>query len=114
MRKIFFVKVANKKMFFSGPQKDLRDIIIFLVVILVTVLIISIKTKKFLLGFFLLSLFSNVVFYYGMYYQFAQVYNIMNFFEFTQNIWPYINIALFILVIIFYITKYYVKKTKNK
>jgi len=54
-----------------------------------------------------------LILFYGMYYQFAEYYNIMWLFKFVRKIWPYMNLALFIsLIIIFFKNKY--AKNKNK
>ncbi|KKP79999.1 MAG: hypothetical protein A2271_00995 [Candidatus Moranbacteria bacterium RIFOXYA12_FULL_35_19] len=100
-------------MFWSGPSSDLKIIIFLLVISVAVASFVYFKTKKILLGVFILSVLSNLILFYGMYYQFAEYYNIMWLFKFVRKIWPYMNLALFIsLIIIFFKNKY--AKNKNK
>lgn len=98
-------------MFWSSVYTDLKIIIFLLFLAFLLSTFIYFKNKK-LLSLFVFSALVNIVLYYGMDFHFAQFFNIMYFFVFVRNIWPIINIVLFISLIILYFKNKNEKKKK--
>jgi hypothetical protein len=89
-------------MFFSSSSADLKVIIFSLVIALVISLVIYIFKKRLFLSLFILSLLSNIIFYGNSGSELFDVYNMKWLVVFSLDIWPYINLALLIILIILY------------
>lgn len=87
-------------MFWSSPSGDLRVIIAMLIIAAVISLVVYFKTKKVLLGIFILSLIGNIIFYLNSGSRLFDIYNLKWAIIFTLDYWPYINILLFLILIL--------------
>lgn len=94
-------------MLFGDYLLDIKIVLLSVVVFLIISMIIYKFTKRFLLPIFTFSVLSNIIFFFDTGSVFYRVYNLQWFVKFTLNFWPYINIGLFILLIVISIrTKY--------
>lgn len=96
-------------MFWSSPSADIQVIVFLLVVSLVIATASYFFSKKIIVGVFVMSLLSNVVLYLGIDYNLAKIYNTPQLFQFTRDIFPYINLALFILLVVIFVKNKYAK-----
>jgi len=97
-------------MFWSSVGRDFYVIGILLIIVLIMTLFIYLKTKKKLLSFFSFSFLANLVFWSNAGAKVFSVYNLKWFIKFTLWYWPYINLALFALLIIIFFKNKYAKK----
>jgi len=88
---------------------DLKVIIFFVAVAFLVSLVVYFRTKKIFVPVVIFSILSNVVLHGNVNYRFAAYYNVFWLFNFVRNIWPLINLVLFIILII-----YFIKNAKNK
>jgi len=96
-------------MFWSSPSADIQIIIFLLIISLIIAAVSYIFSKKILVGVFVMSLLSNVILYIGIDYNLMKIYNIPQLFQFTRNIFPYINLVLFVLLVLSFIKNKYAK-----
>jgi hypothetical protein len=96
-------------MFWSSPSADIQIIIFLLSISLLIAAATYFFSKKILVSIFVMSLLSNVILYLGIDYNFSKIYNVPQLFQFTRDIFPYINLALFILLVISFIKTKYAK-----
>jgi hypothetical protein len=90
-------------MLLGGIYSDLKIISFFLTVGLIISLLIFYRKKDALLSVSFFSVVSNLILYYGMDYHFADVFRILWLFQFSKNIWPFINVIILFLLIIKFI-----------
>jgi len=88
---------------------DLKVIIFFVAVAFLISLVVYFRTKKIFAPLVIFSILSNIVLHGNVNYQFAIYYNVFWLFNFVRNVWPLINLVLFIILII-----YFIKNAKNK
>ncbi|OGI28607.1 MAG: hypothetical protein A2288_00135 [Candidatus Moranbacteria bacterium RIFOXYA12_FULL_44_15] len=89
------------------------SIIAFLLTLLgIASIIIFWKTKKIFISIFIFSFLSNIILYEIINYRFTVLYGGVWIFKFTRYIWPWLNLLLFILLIINFLKNKYAK-TKN-
>ena len=96
-------------MFWSSPSADIQIIVFLLIVSLGIAVASYFFSKKILVGIFVMSLLSNLVLYLNSGSRAFGVYNLKSIVVFTLDYWPYINIALLILLIITSIKNKYAK-----
>lgn len=96
-------------MFWSSPSADIQVIVFLLVVSLVIAAVSYFFSKKILVGVFVMSLLSNVILYLGIDYNLAKIYNIPQLFQFTRDIFPFINVVLCVILIVIIIKTKYAK-----
>lgn len=100
-------------MFWSSPSADL-EIMIFLLVLSFGVAIASYWfSKKILLAVFVMSLLGNIVVFGNFTHRMASSYDVLWLFKFVRNVWPYINIALLLLIIVNIVKNKYTNTTKT-
>ncbi|EKE16253.1 MAG: hypothetical protein ACD_11C00024G0021 [uncultured bacterium] len=92
-------------MFFSSPNADLRIIVFLLIIVFLISIAAYFFSRKILESIFVMSLLSNLVFYLNSGSRLFDMYKIKWVVIFTLNIWPYINIALLILITFNYFRK---------
>ncbi len=97
-------------MFLGGPSSDLKIIIVVLTIVITFAFFIYIKTKKALLTLFLFSIISNSFFYFISDSTFFDVYHLKWLVKFTLWYWPWLNLALLILLILNFLKN---KNAKN-
>jgi len=97
-------------MFWSSPSADMQIIIFLLVVSLAIASATYFFSKKILVSIFVMSVLSNVILYFGVDYNLAKIYNKLWLFEFSREIFLYINIVLFILLVVTSIKTKYAQK----
>lgn len=96
-------------MFWSSPSADIQIIIFLLILSLGIAVTTYFFSRRMLLSIFVLSLLSNIVLYGNLTYRIAISNDIIWFFRFIRDIFPYINIALFVFLIINIFKKKYAK-----
>jgi hypothetical protein len=96
-------------MFWSSPSADIQMMVFLLLVSLVIAGATYFFSKKVLLSVFILLALSNIILFDNLTYRIANAYNILWSFKFVRNIFPYINGALFVLLIVTSIKTKYVK-----
>lgn len=96
-------------MFWSSPSADIQIIIFLLIISLVIAAASYFFSKKILVGIFVMSLLSNVILYGNLTYRIANSYDILWFFKFVRDIFPYINFALFIFLVVIFVRNKYAK-----
>ena len=96
-------------MFWSSPSADIQIIIFLLIVSLIIAVASYFFSKKILVGIFVMSSLSNVILYLGIDYNLAKIYNVQQLFQFARDIFPYINLALFILLVVNFVKNKYAK-----
>ncbi len=96
-------------MFWSSPSADIQVIIFLLIVSLVIAGASYVFSKKILVGVFVMSLLSNVVFYLNSGSRIFDIHDIKYIVSFTLHIWPYINLTLLILLALSFIKNKYAK-----
>ncbi len=96
-------------MFWSSPSGDIEMIFFFLVVSFILSLAIFFFSRKWLWSIFVFLTLSNVILYGNLTYRIAISYDILWFFNFVRNIFPYINSLLFFVIIIHFIKTRYAK-----
>lgn len=99
-------------MFWSSPSRAMNVIIFMLVISIAISLFVYFKTKKKILSVFLLSLLSYLSLYLNLGSELFDIYDLKCLVAFTLDYWPWINVGLFILLIINFIKNKYVKKEK--
>lgn len=91
-------------MFWSNPIADLKITIFLLIVAIMAAIVVYIVKKKFFISLFIFSVLANLI----IYLTFLTGTRMFNFYDinwlksFAINSWPFINIALFLLLIIGY------------
>jgi hypothetical protein len=89
-------------MFFSSSSTDL-NVIVFLLFVAVVISVVSFfLSKKPLVGFFVMSALSNLIFYLDSGSRLFAIYNIKWIVIFTLDFWPYINVLLLAIIIFNY------------
>lgn len=96
-------------MFWSSPSADIQIIIFLLIISLVIAVASYFFSKKILVGILVMSLLSNVILYGNLTYRIAVSYDILWFFRFVRDIFPYINLALFVLLVLIFVKNKYAK-----
>lgn len=96
-------------MFFSDPAIDLQVIIYSSLVAAAIALGVYFFTKKILLATFVFSVLENFIFYGNSGSRLFDVYNAKWVVIFALDYWPYINIGLFVFVVINFIKNKNVK-----
>jgi len=97
-------------MLFGDYLLDIK-IVFFLVLLFLTISTLIYKfTKRLLLSILIFSFLSNILFFFDAGSVFYRVYNLQWFVKFTLSYWPYINIALFILLVVNSIKTKYVQE----
>lgn len=86
-------------MFWSSPSADINIIIILLIVSLGIAVASYIFSRRILVAVFVMSLLGNVILFGNFTHRIASAYDILWFFKFVRNVWPYINIGLGILLV---------------
>lgn len=97
-------------MFFGSTDNDIKIIIFLLSIMFIFSIFIWKKSKNLALGVFLFSVLSNLVLYIDSDSILFDVYNLKWIVKFTLWYWPWINVVLFILLIINLIKNKYVEK----
>jgi len=96
-------------MFWSSPSADIQIIIFLLIVSLVIAVASYIFSKKILVSILVMSLLSNVILYGNLTYRIAISHDILWFFRFVRDIFPYINLVLFIFLVVIFVKHKYEK-----
>jgi len=96
-------------MFWSSPSADIQIIVFLLIISLVIAVASYFFSKKILVGIFVMSLLSNVTLYLNTGSRAFDIYGLKSIVIFTIDYWPYINLALFIFLIISIIKNKYAK-----
>lgn len=99
-------------MFFSSPSADLKIIIFCLVFAFVISLITYVVSKKILATVFMFSVLSNLVFYGNSGSRLVVIYNLNWVVSFALDYWPWINLLLFVLLIINFVKNKKCQKIK--
>lgn len=89
-------------MFWSSPSRDLNFIIISLIILFVISVAIFWKTKKIIIPILLFSLIGNLIIYGSVTFRFAKSYNVFWLFNFSRNVWPWINAGLLVVLAVNY------------
>ena len=97
-------------MFFSSPSRALDIIVLMLILSVAVAFIIYRKSKNKILTIFSFSLLCFFSIYFNVGSEFFDIYNLKWIVKFTLWYWPYINIALFVILLISYIKN---KNAKN-
>lgn len=90
-------------MFFSNPAADLDFLIFFSLVALAISAVVFIFAKNKFLSLVLFSILLNFVFYGNAGSRLFDIYDLKWIVKFTLGYWPYINIALFAILVADYI-----------
>ena len=87
-------------MFFGSSSGDLSVVLLASVVALIISVVAFIKTKKWLISLSIFSISTNLIIYATILTEsmMFRYYGILWLKSFSSNIWPYINIALFVLL----------------
>lgn len=96
-------------MFWSSPSADIQIIIFLLSISLIIAVASYIFSKKILVSIFVMSLLSNIILYGNLTYRIGISYDILWLFRFVRDIFPYINLVLFILLVVNFIRTRYAK-----
>ncbi len=96
-------------MFWSSTGRDINVIVILNVVALIISVYIYLKSKKKMWAIFIFSLLSNLIFWNNSGAKLFGVYHLKWIVKFTLWYWPWINLALFILVILNFLKNIYAK-----
>ena len=96
-------------MFWSSPSADMQVIIFLLAVSLVIGVAVYFFSKKLLWSVFTISVLSNVILYGNLTHRNATAYDVLWLFYFVRDIFPYINIAFLILIVVIIFRKKYAK-----
>lgn len=99
-------------MFWSSSSRDMNVIFFMLFISVLVSVFICFKTKNKILSIFLLSLLGYLSIYLNIRSEFFIIYHLKSIVKFTLWYWPWINVGLFILLIINFIKNKYVKKEK--
>lgn len=97
-------------MLFGDYLLDIKIVFLLVGIFLIFSIFIYKLTKRFILPVFIFSALCNVIFFLDIGSVFYKVYNLQWFIKFTLNYWPYINIALFIFLIVISIKNKYAQK----
>lgn len=97
-------------MFFSSPSLDVKIIVVLLVISFLISLAVYFFSRIILLGVVIFSLLGNGIVYFGIDFNLANIYKLNSLFYFSRNIWPYINIALLVLLAFKYARNLYIKR----
>ena len=100
-------------MFWTSPSRTIEIIIILLILSAFVSGIVYFKTRKKMLSIFTFSLLSYFTFYLSAGSRIFAIYNLKWIVKFTLIYWPWINLALFILLIIKYFRNKKNEKNKN-
>lgn len=87
-------------MLFGDYLLDIKVVLLLIIASFIFSVFVYKFTKKFIFSVFIFSVLSNIILFLDIGSVFYRVYNLQWFVEFTLNYWPYINIALFILVVV--------------
>jgi len=90
-------------MFFSSIKNDILIDIFLLTVALIVSVFLWRKKKNIFVSIFSFSVLANFIFYTDINSTLYDVYNLKWIVKFTLWYWPYINIALFVILVINYI-----------
>ena len=90
-------------MFIGSIESDININIFLLVVALIVSIIVWRKKENLFLGVFLFSVISNLILYTGASSLLFDVYNLKWLVKFTLWYWPWINLGLFIWLLVNYI-----------
>jgi len=86
------------------------EIMLFLLIVsLVIAVAVYYFSKKLLWSVFTFSVLSNFILYGNLSYRNASAYDLMWLFHFTRDIYPYINSALLVLILVILFNKKYAK-----
>lgn len=96
-------------MFWSSPSADMEIMLFLLVVSLAIAIAVYFFSKKLLWSIFAFSVLSNFAVYLNSGSRMFDIYDIKYIVSFTLHIWPYINMALFIVVVVTFFSKKYAK-----
>lgn len=96
-------------MFWSSPSGDIEMIFFFLVVSFILSLAIFFFSRKWPWSIFVFLTLSNTILFFGLDYNLAKIYGVYQLFYFAKNIFPYINLLLFFIIIIHFIKTRYAK-----
>ena len=96
-------------MFWSSPSADMEIMLFLLVVSLVIAVVIYFFSKKLPWSILAFSVLSNFVVYLNSGSRMFDIYDIKYIVSFTLYIWPYINVALFAVVVVILFRKKYGK-----
>lgn len=96
-------------MFWSSPSADIQVIVFLLIVSAIIAAASYMYSKKILVGIFVMSLLSNVILYLNSGSRAFDIYGLKGVVIFTIDYWPYINLAILILLIIIFIKTKYAK-----
>ncbi len=99
----------QKHMFFSSPSADIQMIFFLLAVSLVIAVVSQLLFKKILVSVLVMSVLSNIILYVGIDYNLAKMYDILWFFTFVREIFPFLNLFLLVFIVIFYLKTRYAK-----
>lgn len=97
-------------MLFGDYLLDIKIVLLLVIVSLVFSIFIYKFTKRLTLSIFIFSILSNTIFFLDIGSVFYRVYNLKWFIGFTLNYWPYINVVLFILLVVNGIRSRYAKE----
>lgn len=97
-------------MFFSSPSIDLRIMIYLLIFSLVISLITYYFTRKVLISIFVFLFLSNFIIIGNLNYNYAKIYNIFWLYNFAKHYLPYINLAIFFILLFNYFRNKHAKK----
>jgi hypothetical protein len=100
-------------MFFSSSSLNIQVIIFLLCVAFVISIVFFLMSKKILVAISAFSLMSNVVINGNVDYNFAKMFDVLWLFYFSLNIWPYINVFLFLIIIFKYFKNKNFKKNEK-
>ena len=82
---------------------DLKINAVLLILALGIAFFVGRKQRSFFLGFSIFSILSNIIFYTDRYSPFYAIYNLKWIVIFTLDYWPWINVALFVLLVAQYL-----------
>lgn len=97
-------------LFFPSPSRAISVIAILLIISVCVSLAVYFKTRKKLLSVFILSLLSYLTFYFSVDSRIFAVYHLKWLVKFTLWYWPWLNLALLILLILNFLKN---KNAKN-
>ena len=96
-------------MFWSSPSADWQINFFLLAVAFIIAIIVYFFKRKFFLSVFVFSLLGNIIFYFGVDYNLAKIYDVLWLNRLSLYYWPIINIILLAILIF-----NYRKNVKNK
>ncbi len=87
-------------MFWSSPSADLEIMIVLLMLSLGIAIMSYWFSKKILVAVFVMSLLGNVSIYLNSGSRIFDVYQVKYIVSFTIHVWPYINLALLVYLVL--------------